>query len=1021
MVQFIALSLWKEPPARRYYAPMPTKEIKQNKITLSEAYLEAWIPAIIPALRECWADYLASLPANQATPEFGDWLALVHSAATTPNDIPDHLSRLFNIVQSDGASPNEWVLLTDLLGLTFEAAKNSKINSDDWPSLIEIQNRILRAAAQAFGNKERTVNPPTQNIPTLQAVSRLNRKIATITNPNKLLNEIVELIQQQFGYEYVNIFLVNSTKQTLSLHSAIWKNEPPKPKDFIKLKVGQGIVGQVATTGQGVLVGNVSSHPDFIAHPALPNIQSQLSVPLQAGKNLVGVLDIESDRADAFSENDNQTLQALADIIAIAITHARLQKVQQRYKREQSLIYESVVTLGTGMDMDTVLQSISQKITEIIGTGACVICQIDEKAQTITAVSEYVVNHPGNPAHTWRKLNTVVPLDKDPIGQQVVKATRPTISRGNSQSKTHIWQEPANKAGRNARWNTLLALPFEIKMRVTGLIEIYDRNPNRNFSTEDVQICRILATQTALAMEQTRLFDETLRRLNEVTTLYSMAQKLSSSLDLDDILNSIVTSLRQAMNCRACCIFLVDESGSHLEIKAADGLKPQWREIAKLQVGEGAAGRAAAEGRPIYLPDTHQDPSFIFFDKEVHSLLVVPLMAHGKTIGTINVDDSRPHAFGSSQERLLTIAAAQAGAAIENARLFTRVAAEQQQLQAIMQHMADGLLLINSQGVIITCNSTLASMLGISHRQMVGKNVNVSDLHPNLASITTSATRHARTGVLAKEVTIETPRLRTLQVFTTPVIDDYGKQAGEVRLIHDVTKDRELEQLKDDFISTISHELRTPLFSIQGFAQLMLEEDSLDPETQDEFLSTIQRQAIQLSEMVNNLLDLSKFDEGKSVLEKRPVPLMDLIKQTMLKLQGFAHQQQISLVPDLPVTLPTIKGDKQRLEQVLTNLIGNAIKFSDAGDKVIITVKAQDTRVLFQVKDEGIGIPPNSLDQVFSRYYQVHDNNERSAMGSGLGLHIAKKIVEGHGGRIWAESEAGEGSTFCFTLPIKRQ
>ena len=257
-------------------------------------------------------------------------------------------------------------------------------------------------------------------------------------------------------------------------------------------------------------------------------------------------------------------------------------------------------------------------------------------------------------------------------------------------------------------------------------------------------------------------------------------------------------------------------------------------------------------------------------------------------------------------------------------------------------------------------------------------------------------------------------------MFTTTVVDDFRKPVGEVRLVHDVTKERELEQLKDDFYSTVSHELRTPLFSIQGFAQIMLEEDELDQNTQKEFLDTIRRQATQLSEMVNNLLDLSKFEEGKLELEKEPLSLLEVIQQTILRLQGFAHQQKVTLIPNLPPQLPEVIGDRQRLEQVLTNLIGNAIKFSATDDQVAVSASETGTDLLVQVEDKGIGIPPEDLESIFSRYYQAGNKSERSAMGSGLGLHIAKKIVEGHGGQIWVESEDGQGSTFSFTLPLPK-
>jgi PAS domain S-box-containing protein len=522
-------------------------------------------------------------------------------------------------------------------------------------------------------------------------------------------------------------------------------------------------------------------------------------------------------------------------------------------------------------------------------------------------------------------------------------------------------------------------------------------------------------------MERAQLFEETRQRLNEVATLYTMAQDITSTLDLQGILDSIVISLRHVISCRGCCIFLLDQSEQKLEIKAADGLKPQWKEMAKLDVGEGAAGMAVAKKKTIYIPDTHKQPDFIFFDEDVRSLMVIPLMAQGEIIGTINLDDNKPNAFGSSQEQLLTIAAAQAGIAIENARLFAKAYAEQQQTQAIIQHMADGLLLINDQNVIVTCNPALAMMLGMHSGQIVGQKIDSPNLHPNLAKITGTTTRHARTGVLAKEVTVVTPRAKTLQIFSTVMVDDNQNPIGEVRVVHDVTKERELEQLKEDFMSTISHELRTPLFSIQGFVQILLEDKGeLDETTHEEFLTIIQTQTIQLSEMVNNLLDASKFDEGKMKIEQKPVAMLDLIHQTMLKLRGFAHQQKVDLVPELSSHLPTIIGDKERLEQVLTNLIGNAIKFTPEGGQVTIAASTPDDEILVEVQDTGIGIPPEAQEHIFSRYYQVEDKNEGSKRGSGLGLYIAQQTIKGHGGHIWVESEGipGKGSTFRFTVPL---
>ena len=1005
---------------------MPSENLKQNRNRASDSDTGAWLSIIVPALQADWANERVDLSVDLSKFKLSDWLTVLHAAATDPAKVPELLLQLLLPITPNRETQYHWLVLTELVALTSEAAKTEahQLTGQDWQNINEVQSRILQTAARAFLNVDNQAVIATSGHYDVyaQVVAELNKAIPNTSNPKELLELSVAIIQEQFGYDYVNLYLLSRNLNRLNLRSAAWQTEGPRAEDFIQLNVGQGIVGDVVATGQSIIVNDVSNHAAFLAHPALPNVKAQLAAPLMVGPKIIGVLDIESDQADAFVESDREFVQALANTMAMAIENARLKTAQKRHIHEQALIYESIVKLGTGLDISNILKLMSRRIAEAVNSGACVICRIDKEAGTVSALSEFVTPKPGNPAHSWRQSKPSTQLSEDPISLQLLKTNRPIISRANSKSNGErlIWQTAAAEGDDEPRWNVVFAVPLETEQHVSGSVEIYDRNPNRSFSPEDIQICRILATQTSLALERARLFDETLTRLSEVSMLYTMAQRISSSLDLQHMLDTIVTSLRQVIGCRACCIFLIDDSEEKLEIKAADGLKPRWRQMAKLRLGEGAAGRAAAENRTIYLSDTSKEPDFIFFDEEVKSLLVVPLMAQGKVIGTINVDDNHADAFGSTQERLLTIAAAQAGVTIENARLFAKISAEQQQTQAIIQHMADGLLLIDSHGVIRTCNFTLTNMLGLRRDQIVGQDIHSPVLHPNLASVTASSTELARTGVLAREVSIETPRPRALQVFTTTVVDDQKKPAGEVRLVHDVTKERELEQLKDDFYSTVSHELRTPLFSIQGFAQIMLEEDELDQNTQKEFLDTIRRQATQLSEMVNNLLDLSKFEEGKLELEKEPLSLLEVIQQTILRLQGFAHQQKVTLIPNLPPQLPEVIGDRQRLEQVLTNLIGNAIKFSATDDQVAVSASETGTDLLVQVEDKGIGIPPEDLESIFSRYYQAGNKSERSAMGSGLGLHIAKKIVEGHGGQIWVESEDGQGSTFSFTLPLPK-
>jgi len=238
--------------------------------------------------------------------------------------------------------------------------------------------------------------------------------------------------------------------------------------------------------------------------------------------------------------------------------------------------------------------------------------------------------------------------------------------------------------------------------------------------------------------------------------------------------------------------------------------------------------------------------------------------------------------------------------------------------------------------------------------------------------------------------------------------------------MRDVTEQRELDRAKSNFISMVSHELRTPLNSILGFANVILS-GATGPlsDRQREFLEYIQASSRHLVQLVSDILDLSRIDAGTFTLHKSKVLPEIIAKQVVSQLSGLAAEQNIELAFLSDKKIPKIEADGRRVEQVLINLVGNAIKFTPSGGKVIVRVRNKGDHVLFSVSDTGPGISEEDMDRIFERFYQSIMNPQAATKGTGLGLAIAKSLVEQHGGKIWVDSTPGQGATFHFTLPIK--
>lgn len=335
-------------------------------------------------------------------------------------------------------------------------------------------------------------------------------------------------------------------------------------------------------------------------------------------------------------------------------------------------------------------------------------------------------------------------------------------------------------------------------------------------------------------------------------------------------------------------------------------------------------------------------------------------------------------------------------------------------LEAILHSMFDGVMVVDAKGVIIMINNTLKKMLHIEDEPAGKKPIEIIR-NVEIQTIVDSIIEK-KTGLLSQELSLVLPEEKILMIHATPVVRSSATD-GAVLVFHDITDLKRLEAVRRDFVANVSHELRTPLSTIKGYAETLLDGAINDAENAQEFVKIIYDDANQLALLVNDLLDLSKLESGKFILDLEPVSLAPIIEKVLSGLRKSAATKNLEISCHIPEGLAHVKADESRISQVLLNLIDNAIKYTPEGGSVSIELIEKQDAVMVDIKDTGLGIPEKDLPRIFERFYRVDKGRSRMLGGTGLGLSIVKHIVQSHGGNVFVESVLGQGSTFSFTLP----
>ncbi len=583
--------------------------------------------------------------------------------------------------------------------------------------------------------------------------------------------------------------------------------------------------------------------------------------------------------------------------------------------------------------------------------------------------------------------------------------------------------------------------------RRLGVIRLLSAQPNA-FSPEDEAFAVQAAHLVALALTNAALKEQAQTRQKEHAILFESGSKLTANLDLRTVQSLIVQKLAEALDADKCTLAEVDPTARTFQL--IEPYTPQSQAVADYP----AVQQAITERRPISVQagDTADPRELeVLRAEQMSTVLLAPMIAVNQVVGLVRLYSLEPRQYPPAELQLIQNLANQAGVALQNAQSFQQVIESRDRLAAILNSTREGVLVIDSSGLISLVNPRIEEFWGVPVARLLNQPLTtlladetldiagkLGFMESELEELLLTLRAGLALSIPKVQYRVQSQKTRYLERTGAPVLDQFARAIGWVLILRDMTEERELQQVRDTLSNMIVHDLRSPLSSM--LAGLHLMRDRLAPEQQTplirQSLEVAIRSCNKMIGLVSTLLDISRMESGDLQIHRRPVQFSALVEEVLADLTPLANDQGLVLLSEVPPVLPVVHGDPDKLSRVLTNLIDNALKFSPPGGQVQVRAEvltaagganpehstATNGRtkpsILCTVLDNGPGIPAEYRDRVFDRFVQVQGQKGRRE-GTGLGLTFCKMAVEAHGGRIWVENRPEGGTAFCFTLPLE--
>lgn len=566
---------------------------------------------------------------------------------------------------------------------------------------------------------------------------------------------------------------------------------------------------------------------------------------------------------------------------------------------------------------------------------------------------------------------------------------------------------------------SIICTPLIIRNRAIGAITIHKAGANK-FDAADLELLTTISSQAATTIENARLYEKSQRQLQISALLNEASRVINSSLDINQIMGSMLSQMNEFLQAQAISIALFDEQTNELEYRVAAGLGSSDIIGLRLPSSQGLSGWVVENGEPALVNDTSQDPRFHTLGDQrtgyqTQAMICAPVQFKGEMLGTIQAINPVQGSFTSEDLELLVNLASIASSALANAKQFARTQAAEARFTRLFQDSVDPIILTNLNYEIVEVNQQATRFMGYSRQEL--RRMKVYDLHPK------ETVWPEIEMIIPDEVTVLTNQALT-KGGNLIHVEVYAKrtsfEANEFLqwIYHDISKQVELEKMREDLTAMLFHDLQSPLGNVITSLELLQYEIPADSDSSLRIMLDIaMRSSQRLQTLVRSLLDINQLEAGHPVSERTKVAIYNLIEEVHEIERPNFEKREVDFVRQLTSDLPYVFVDEDMIRRVLVNLVDNALKYGQDSDEITLEASTipEENMVLISIQDQGEGIPVQYRQTVFDKFARIQRQGD--SKGLGLGLAFCRLAVEAHGGRIWVDDAPNGGARFNFTLP----